>query len=53
MISTIEITEANGEPAILIRVGGHPFTVISITIAQQHIVDIRAIGNPDKLKHLE
>src|SRR5579884_414217 len=53
VISTIEITQANGEPAILIRVDGHPFTMISLSIAQQHIVDIRAIGNPDKLKHLE
>jgi RNA polymerase sigma-70 factor (ECF subfamily) len=53
MISTIEITEANGEPAIMIRIDGHLFTVISITIAQQHIVEIRAIGNPDKLRHIE
>lgn len=53
IMSTMEITEANGEPAILIRVDGHPFTVISVTIAQQHILQIRAIGNPDKLKHLE
>jgi RNA polymerase sigma-70 factor (ECF subfamily) len=52
-MSTIEITEVNGEPAILIRVDGHPFTVISVTIAQQHIAEIRAIGNPDKLRHLE
>ncbi len=50
---TLEITEANGEPAILIRMDGHPFALISVTIAQQHIVEIRAIGNPDKLKHLE
>jgi hypothetical protein len=53
MIPTIEITEANGEPAILIRMDKHPFSLISVTIAQQHIVEIRAIGNPDKLKHLE
>ena len=52
-ISTMEITQANGEPAILIRVDGHPFTVISMTIAQLHILEIRAIGNPDKLRHLE
>ena len=50
--STLEITQANGEPAILVRVDGHPFAVISVTIAQQHIADIRAIGNPDKLRHL-
>jgi len=50
---TAEITRVNGEPAIVLRVDGHPFSVVSITIAQQHIVDIRVIGNPEKLKHLE
>jgi RNA polymerase sigma-70 factor, ECF subfamily len=49
--STLEITEANGEPAILIRVDDHPLAVISVTIARRRIVDIRAIGNPDKLRH--
>ena len=50
---TTEITEVNGEPAILIRADGHPFAVVSFTIAQQRIVEIRAIGNPEKLKHLQ
>ena len=50
---TAEITEVNGEPAILLLVDGHPFSVISVTIAQQHIVEIRVIGNPEKLRHLE
>jgi RNA polymerase sigma-70 factor, ECF subfamily len=50
---TTEITEVNGEPAILLRMDGHPFSVVSVTIAQQHIVDIRVIANPDKLRHLE
>ena len=50
---TTEITQVNGEPAILLRVDGHPFSVVSVTIAQQHIVDIRVIANPDKLRHLE
>ena len=49
---TAEITQVNGEPAIVLRVNGHPFSVVSITIAQQHIVDIRVIGNPEKLRHL-
>lgn len=51
-VDTREIMEVNGEPAIMIRVDGHPFVVISVTVVQQRIVDIRAIGNPDKLKHL-
>lgn len=50
---TTEITEVNGEPAILLRMDGHPFSVVSVTIAQQHVVAVRVIANPDKLKHLE
>ena len=50
---TAEITRVNGEPAIVIRVDGHPLSVVSLTIAQQHIMEIRVIGNPEKLKHLE
>lgn len=50
---TTDITEVNGEPALLLRVEGHPFSVVSVTIAQQHILEIRVIANPDKLRHLE
>lgn len=50
---TTQITQVNGEPAILMRVDGHLFVVVSVTIAQQHILEIRAIGNPEKLRHLE
>jgi RNA polymerase sigma-70 factor (ECF subfamily) len=50
---TTEITEVNGEPALLLRVEDHPFAVVSVTIAQQHILEVRVIANPDKLRHLE
>lgn len=53
MAYTAEITTVNGEPAIVIRVDGHPLSVVSLTIAQQHIMEIRVIGNPEKLRHLE
>ncbi len=49
---TMEFTQVNGEPAILLRVDGHPFSIVSVTIAQQQIVDIRVIANPEKLRHL-
>ena len=52
-VFTAEITEVNGEPAILLRVDGHTLSVVSVTIEQQHIVAIRVIGNPEKLRHLE
>jgi hypothetical protein len=50
---TSEITQVNGEPALLLRIDSHPFAVVSVTIAQQHIVEVRVVGNPEKLKHLE
>jgi RNA polymerase sigma-70 factor (ECF subfamily) len=50
---TSQITQVNGEPALLLRMDGHPFSVVSVTIDQQRIMDIRVIANPDKLKHLE
>lgn len=49
---TTEITQVNGEPAILLRVEGHLFSVVSVTIEQQRILAIRVIANPEKLKHL-
>ncbi len=49
---TAKITEVNGEPALLLRIADQPFVVVSVTVDQQHIVDIRVIGNPEKLKHL-
>ena len=52
-VFTGEITDVNGESAILIRVDGHPFVVVTLTIAQQHVVEIRVIGNPEKLRHID
>ena len=49
---TAKITEVNGEPALLLHIADQPFVVVSVTVDQQHIVDIRVIGNPEKLKHL-
>jgi RNA polymerase sigma-70 factor (ECF subfamily) len=48
----IEFCEVNREPALLVRTDGHLFSVVSMTIEQQHIVEIRVIANPDKLRHL-
>ncbi|HEY6408762.1 MAG TPA: RNA polymerase sigma-70 factor [Ktedonobacteraceae bacterium] len=50
---TAEFREVNGEPAIVLREDGHPLVVVSVTIAQQHIQEIRVIGNPEKLRHIE
>jgi len=48
-----EITQANAEPAIILRVGGVPVVFIGMTIVDQAICELRIIGNPDKLRGLQ
>ena len=48
----VEITHANGEPAIIFRAAGVPVVFIGMTIADQAIQALRVIGNPDKLRSL-
>jgi RNA polymerase sigma-70 factor (ECF subfamily) len=49
---TAEIMEVNGEPALLLREDGRPFVVVSITVGEHHILEIRVISNPEKLRHI-
>ncbi|MBI1259082.1 MAG: RNA polymerase sigma-70 factor [Chloroflexi bacterium] len=46
------IEQVNGEAALVIRVEGKPFLVLMIELGAEGITTIRAIGNPDKLKHI-
>lgn len=46
----VELSEVNGELAVIIRTEGNVFVVLSITVDGEHICEIRAMGNPDKLK---
>lgn len=46
----IERSEVNGEPAVMLRANGAVVVVLSITVDQGLVSEIRAIGNPDKLK---
>lgn len=48
----IEMTQANGEPAIIFRVGGAPVLFFGVTFTDQTISELRIIGNPDKLRSL-
>jgi RNA polymerase sigma-70 factor (ECF subfamily) len=45
-----EIADVNGEPSVIVRSGGRPVIVLSITTEQDYVAEIRGIGNPDKLK---
>jgi RNA polymerase sigma-70 factor, ECF subfamily len=49
---TAELTEANGEPAIILRVAGQPVVFIGVSMSEQAITALRVIGNPEKLRHL-
>jgi len=47
------ITTANGDPAMLLMRAGEPILVMSIEVVEDHIVAIRSVLNPDKLRHLQ
>ena len=51
--TTIEVIEANGLPALLIRVKGQIFSVLTLEVASSLIRAMRNIANPDKLAHLD
>jgi RNA polymerase sigma-70 factor (ECF subfamily) len=50
--SRIELTEVNGQPALITRAGDQAFAVIIIEVEAQRIKTIRIIVNPDKLAHV-
>ena len=45
-----QLSEVNGELSFILRSGTQVFVVLSIGVDQGYISEIRAIGNPDKLK---
>lgn len=45
-------TEVNGEPGIIVTLHHRIVTTINVQIASGHIIHIRAVGNPIKLRHL-
>ena len=50
--ASVELREVNGQPALIVRVDGRPWSCFSIEIEQGQIQVIRIIINPDKLTHL-
>jgi RNA polymerase sigma-70 factor, ECF subfamily len=49
---TLEVIEANGAPALLLRVNGQIFSVLTVEVEGDFIRGIRNVANPDKLAHL-
>jgi len=50
--TTVEVIEANGFPALLVRVKGQIFSVLTLEVEGDFIRAVRNIANPDKLAHL-
>ena len=50
---SLDIVDVNGEPAMLLRVAGRLDSVYALTIADDLIVAIHIVRNPDKLRFLE
>jgi RNA polymerase sigma-70 factor (ECF subfamily) len=50
--TTVEVIEANGLAALLIRVQGQIFSVLTLEVEGDFIRAVRNVANPDKLAHL-
>ena len=51
--TTFEVIEANGLPALLIRVKGQIIGLLTLEVAGGVIRAVRNVANPDKLAHLQ
>ena len=50
--TTVEVIEANGLPALLMRVKGQIVSVLMLEVEGDFIRAMRSVANPDKLAHL-
>jgi RNA polymerase sigma-70 factor (ECF subfamily) len=50
--TTVEVIEANGLPALLVRVKGQIVSVLTLEVEGDFIRALRSVANPDKLAHL-
>jgi RNA polymerase sigma-70 factor, ECF subfamily len=50
--TTVEVVEANGLPALLTRVNGQIFSLLTLEVDGNFIRAVRNVANPDKLAHL-
>lgn len=53
-VAALQHVEVNGQPGVLLRDDtGRPVVVVSLDIADGLVQTVRAISNPDKLRHLQ
>jgi RNA polymerase sigma-70 factor (ECF subfamily) len=47
------MVDVNGQPGVIVHDGdGSTITVVSLDIAEGRVQTVRAVVNPDKLRHL-
>jgi RNA polymerase sigma-70 factor (ECF subfamily) len=51
--TTFEAIEANGLPALLVRIEGQISAVLTLEVEGGYIRAARSVANPDKLAHLD
>ncbi len=51
--TTHELIELNGKNAILIRTAGEVYGVFTVETDHERVTQVRAVTNPDKLRHLK
>ena len=50
--SQMELAAFNGQPALIMRAGSRPLSVLTIEVEAGQIRTIRLVGNPEKLTHV-
>lgn len=48
----VELEEVNGQAALIVQIGDHPFALLTVDEDAGHIQAIRIIANPDKLARI-
>jgi hypothetical protein len=46
---SVELAEINGETAMIVRAEAQVLVVVTVSVEDERIGEIRVIGNPDKL----
>jgi RNA polymerase sigma-70 factor (ECF subfamily) len=50
--ASFAVAEVNGEPGVVVRLGGRVVAVVALTVVAGRIRHLDAVGNPEKLGHL-
>jgi RNA polymerase sigma-70 factor (ECF subfamily) len=51
-VLTAEMTELNGWPGVIVRLDGHPYSVIQLETDGEKVFAVRSVLNPDKIGRL-